>query len=148
MASFNFTERLATGKNGSKSINTILTSFIAAIAAYLDAILSAGVDTENLTDGAVTADKIDDAAITGNKISGTAISFRCIAGADSTSAEVDLTVTGALATDRIISVIDLTTQANLALEWFTIGADKITQAIGHDLDAGSLLFVIIADESV
>ena len=137
MASFNFTERLATGKNGSKSINAILTSFIAAIAAYLDSLLDSGVDTENLAD----------AAVTGNKISSTALSFRCIAGADSTSAEVDLTATGASATDRIISVIDLTTQANLALEWFTVGADKITQAIGHDLDASSLLFVIIADES-
>lgn len=147
MASFNFTPRLETGKNGSRSINSLLTSLIAAIAAYLDDLLDAGIDTDNLADEAVTTAKLADANVTGNKLSPTALSFRCIAGADSTSAAVDLTATGALATDRIIAVIDLTTQANLSLSWFTPGADKITQASGHDLDASSLLFIILADET-
>jgi hypothetical protein len=137
MASFNFTPRLGTGQNGSRSVNAILSSLITAIADYLDNLLYGGIDTENLVDS----------SITGNKISTTAFSFRCIAGADSTSAAVDLTATGALATDRIVAVLDLTTHANLSLEWFTPGADKITQVIGHDLDASNLLFVLLADET-
>jgi hypothetical protein len=157
MASFNFTERLTTGKNGSKSINAILTSFIAAIAAYIDAILSAGVDTENLTDGAVTADKLDagavttekvDAeAITGNKLSSTCQRFFYITGGESTSAAVDLTATGGLSTDRIVTVLDVTAKNVVDKTWFAPGDDIITQEIGHDLHTSSLLFVVLADES-
>ena len=53
---------------------------------------------------------------------------RVVLRADNTIAPAVIAVVGVVGTDRIVSVVDLTTPAALPVAGFTAGAAKITQA--------------------
>jgi hypothetical protein len=88
--------------------------------------------------GAVATGMLAAAAVTGPKIDEDSITSWVVSGADASSAAQDLTASGAVATLRIVSVINLTTPAVVDKSTITPGAGKFVQASG-DLSSQKLL---------
>lgn len=106
----------------------------------LTTVADLAVTTAKLAAGAVATAKVAAGAVTGAKLDLTALKTYVVSGVDASVAPEDIAVVGALATDRIVSVVDLSTPAALASANFTPGAAKITQAqAAGNLSAKKLL---------
>lgn len=148
---FSFTERLATGKNGTKSINRLLDNLVAAITAVLTtgAIATAqladlAITAAKLAAGAVTTEKLGPAAVTGTKISADAFAgIHYVSGADATSAPVNIVLASALATDRVVCVRNFTDRTALDNDVFTPYDGGITIAAGNNLSGKGLLVILL-----
>ena len=93
-----------------------------------------------VADSSVTTAKVAPGAVTGAKLNLAALKTYVVAGVDASVAPADIAVAGVVVTDRIVSVVDLSTPAALAIANFTPGAAKITQAqAGGNLSAKKLL---------
>ncbi|MEN6637082.1 MAG: hypothetical protein ABFC56_14610 [Clostridiaceae bacterium] len=144
---FSFTPRLERGKNGSGSINQLLTSLIAAISAYLEDIVDPAhltdgiittakladeaVETAKLDDGAVTTAKLDGGSVTGAKLDASAYSVWAVTGADASAAAQDLAAVGVVATLRILEVINHTDGTIVDKSTITSDVDKFVLASGN-----------------
>jgi len=91
-----------------------------------------------VADGSVSTAKVAPAAVTGAKLDLGTLKTYVVAGVDASVAPTDIAVVGVVATDRIVSVVDLSTPAALPAVGFTPGAGKITQA-ATNLSAKKLL---------
>ena len=138
---FTFTPRLDRGKNGSGSINLLLTALVSAIADYLDNI----VDAANLTDGIITTAKLDGGAVTGAKLDANAYAVWAVTGADASESAQDLAAVGVVATLRILEVVNHTDGTVVDKSTITAGTDKFVLASGN-LAAKQLIIRTIAAE--
>lgn len=117
--------------------------------ALLDAATAAGDYIEVLrdptvlatvADASVSTGKVAPGAVTGAKLDLSALNTYVAAGVDSTLAPEPIAAVGVLATDRIVSVVDLTTPAALSPANFAAGAGFITQAeVAGNLSTKKLL---------
>jgi len=144
---FSFTTRLGRGKNGSGSINQLITSLIAAISAYLEDIVDPAhltdgiittakladeaVETAKLDDGAVTTAKLDGGSVTGAKIDANAYATWSVTGADASESAQDLPAVGVVATLRILEVINHTDGTIVDKSTITSDVDKFVLASGN-----------------
>jgi len=106
--------------------------------ALLDAATAAGDYIEILrdptvlaqvADASVSTGKVAPGAVTGAKLDLTALNTYVAAGVDSTLAAEPIAAVGVVASDRIVSVVDLTTPAALVPANFAAGAGFITQVM-------------------
>ena len=106
---------------------------------YIEALRDPTV-LATVADSSVTTSKLSPGAVTGAKLDLTSLKTYVVGGVDSTGAPVNIAIVGMLATDRVVSVVDLSTPASLAIANFTPGVAEITQSqIAGNLSAKHLL---------
>ena len=148
---FSFTERIATGKNGTKSINGLIDSLVSAIAAALTngviataQLADLAVTTAKLAAGAVTTAKIGGAAVTAAKINADAFAgIHYVSGVDATSAPVNIVIASALATDRVVCFRNFTDRTDLSNDLLTPYDGGVTLAAGNNLSSKGLLVILL-----
>ena len=150
---FSFTTRLDRGKNGSGSINQLLTSLISAISAYLEDIIittaklaDEAVETAKLADGAVTTAKLADKAVKTAKLADGAVTTAKLADeAVETAKLADEAVETAKLADGAVttakldggSVTGAKIDANAYATWSVTGEDASVSA--QDLTAAGVV---------
>lgn len=152
---------------------TIVTAMIANLAVTTEKIANGAVTEDKIDDGAITADKIADGSITNEKIADDAVdtdqiaddavdSAKIAAGAvdkdhlaggfskltvaDGTDAAANVTVSGMATGDELVSVLALTTKAEITTladrtSEYVVGAGVLTKAAGTDERNNQIIIV-------
>jgi hypothetical protein len=87
-------------------------------------------------DASVTAAKIGAGAVTGPKLATTATKLLCATGRNGAGS---MTLTGAVGTDTLCSVTNLTDGGDITADFSTVGTGTLTQTTATDYSAKKLL---------